>query len=340
MMLAPKIDKVESLGALTTVGSSTPAAVAADFAELLAGITAKPGAEATVPTVAPQIFGLTMNLKRTDLAFVDREESTVVNHTSTQTERAEPTIETGLAEAEEKGAVIATRMLPVVDGLPFITNLVILVATTQDVVVEGKALRPTKLPIVDRAAEKAAIQPVDPRIAIAPPAFVDAEKISSRASIDTPDLSIAVAIDLRSGTLPQTSDKPAPPMPDRVATFAPLIADAMRDLVTLGQNKDVRFNVRPEVLGPVAVMIEHGPGGPTLRLGVETPAAAMAVRQAEPMMNDARGNASFVQVTVDLNAPDQRARSGRAPIIAKRRSDDDSRPIEHRATLAATGRYA
>lgn len=339
-MLAPKIDKAASLGALTTVGSATPAAVAADFAGLLAGLTARPGAEATVPTVALQIFDLTMNLKQTDLAFDDREESTVVNHTSTQTEHAEPAIESGLIATEEKDAVIATRILPVVNGLPFITNTVILVATTQDVDVEGKALRPTKLHIVDRAAEKAPIQPVDPRIAIAAPAFVDAEKIPLQASIDTPDLSIAAAIDLRSGTLPQTSDKPAPPMPDRVATFAPLIADAMRDLVTLGQNKDVRFNVRPEVLGPVAVMIEHGPSGPTLRLGVETPAAAMAVRQAEPMMNDARGNTSFVQVTVDLNAPDQRARSGRAPIVAKRRSDDDSRAIEPRATLAATGRYA
>jgi hypothetical protein len=339
-MLAPKIDNVESLGALITVGSSTPAAVAADFAGLLAGITAKPGAEATVPTVAPQTFDLTMNLKRTDLAFDDREESMVVNHTSTQTELAEPAIENGLIALEEKDAVIATRMLPVVDGLPFITNTVVLVATTQDVEVEGKALRPTKPHIVDRAAEKAAIPPVDPRIVIAAPAFVDTEKISSRASVDTPDPSIAAVVDLRPGTLPQTSDKPTPPMPDRVATFAPLIADAMRDLVTLGQNKDVRFNLRPEVLGPVAVMIEHGPGGPTLRLGVETPAAAMAVRQAEPMMNDARGNASFVQVTVDLNAPDQRARSGRAPIVAKRRSDDDSRAIEPRATLAATGRYA
>ena len=58
------------------------------------------------------------------------------------------------------------------------------------------------------------------------------------------------------------------------------------------------------------------------------------------MMNDARGVAPFVQVTVDLNASDQRGHRARAPINAKRQSGDAATPIEHRTTLAATGRYA
>ena len=190
---------------------------------------------------------------------------------------------------------------------------------------------------VDHEPEKVGLPQNHTRTVSVVPVVSDTAKSVTRVSIDNAESVVVALADTRAAPLLQPIDKPASTTPDRVATFAPLIADAVRDLVHLAQDKDVRFHVRPEALGLVAVTIERDAAGPTLRLAVETQLAAQAVRQAEPMMNDARGNAPFVQVTVDLNASDQRGRHARAPINAKRQSDDAPTPIEHRTTLAASG---
>lgn len=205
---------------------------------------------------------------------------------------------------------------------------------------EPAAPAPEKPRVDERSVKLAASRPFNPPIMIAASPIFEPVKPATRAGIDKPELSVTVPGDLRPATLIPTIDKPAVTLPDRAPTFAPLIGDAVRDLVNLAQDKNVRFNVRPEVLGPVAVIIERSEAGPTLRLGVETQAAVQAVRQAEPMMNDQRGQAPFVQVTVDLNAPDQRGRPSRAPTIPKRHDEGNSNPIEQRTTLAVTGRYA
>lgn len=133
---------------------------------------------------------------------------------------------------------------------------------------------------------------------------------------------------------PSTSDRAA-------ALFSVQIAALARDVVVVGAERDVRFNLRPEMLGPVAVTIERRDDGPTLRLGVETPAAVQAVRQAEPALTDAaaRTGSPFVQVSVDLQSPGQRDRPARAASLIKRGRDDVLlAPIE--PAVVTSGRFA
>ena len=124
------------------------------------------------------------------------------------------------------------------------------------------------------------------------------------------------------------------------SAFFAQIATLARDVMVVSSDKDVRFNVRPETLGPVAVTIERGNDGPVLRMSVETPFAVQVVRHAEPMLSDAaaRSGAPFVQVSVDLNAPGQRERAPRAALM-KRSRGIASQPLESIAT-AKTGRFA
>ena len=125
---------------------------------------------------------------------------------------------------------------------------------------------------------------------------------------------------------------------DRSPTFSAHIAVAIREVMSFARDRDLQFTLRPEMLGPIDVTIERSEAGQTLRLGVETPAAVQTVRAAEPILNDVRGGAPFVQISVDLNAPDSRGRPVRAPIVVRRlREDALSAQITH---TASGGRYA
>ncbi len=140
-------------------------------------------------------------------------------------------------------------------------------------------------------------------------------------------------------TSPMTIDKLMAPMPDRVSTFPGYVADAAHDILRMTGDADMRFNVRPETLGQIAVTIQRSEAGLGLRLGVETPAAVQAVRQAEPMLNDVRGHVPFAHVSVDLNSPDTRGRSARVtPLVRRARGDD--REIMLQPAPVTTGRYA
>ena len=174
---------------------------------------------------------------------------------------------------------------------------------------------------------------------IAASAVVDPVKRPANATSQPTELLIAPQADTRPALAAPAIDKPLLPMPERIATFAPIIADAVRDLASIAQNKDLRFNVRPETLGAVAVTIERTDAGPALRLGVETAAAVHAVRQAEPMMNDPRGAAPFVQITIDMNAPDSRGRSPRAMPLQHAAHDHVSEQMQSQQPVSA-GRYA
>jgi hypothetical protein len=111
-------------------------------------------------------------------------------------------------------------------------------------------------------------------------------------------------------------ERALPTLVERMVAFTPTIIDVARDLAQLGDARDMKFNVRPEILGPVAVTIERTDIGPSLRLGVESPAALQAARQAESGLNDPRHGNPFVNVTVDLTASDQRGRAPRAvPVL-------------------------
>ncbi len=107
---------------------------------------------------------------------------------------------------------------------------------------------------------------------------------------------------------------PAATPADRAPVFAMHIAEAARDVLAATGDADVHFSVRPERLGPVFVTIERGDAGSSVRLGLDTPAQVQAVRQAETILNDARGGSPFVEVTVDLASEDARGRSARAPV--------------------------
>jgi hypothetical protein len=131
-----------------------------------------------------------------------------------------------------------------------------------------------------------------------------------------------------------------PGLVDRGPAFAPMLTQIARDVLALSADRDVRFNLRPDVLGPVAVTIERTDAGTHLRLGVETQSAVQALRAAEPMLNDGRSAAPFVQVSVDMNAPDQRSRHGYRPAVALRRDDDHSPDIFDQRGPVAAGRYA
>jgi hypothetical protein len=133
-------------------------------------------------------------------------------------------------------------------------------------------------------------------------------------------------------------ERALPTLVERMVAFTPTIIDAARDLAQIGDARDMKFNVRPETLGPVAVTIERTEVGQNLRLSVETHAAVHAVRQAEPVLNDPRHGNPFVNVTVDMTASDQRGRSSRAaPMV---RQDRFAIPDEDRTAPAVTGRYA
>jgi hypothetical protein len=136
----------------------------------------------------------------------------------------------------------------------------------------------------------------------------------------------------------QGIERALPTLVERMIAFKPTIIDAARDVAQVGDARDLRFNVRPETLGLVAVTIERTDAGQSLRLGVETPAAVQAVRQAEPTFTDARSGNSFVNVTVDMTASDQR---GPVPRVATAmRQNPLDIPDDQSSAPALAGRYA
>lgn len=139
-------------------------------------------------------------------------------------------------------------------------------------------------------------------------------------------------------TLTPAIERALPTLVERMVAFNPALIDAARDLAQMGDARDMRFNIRPETLGPVAVSIERTDAGQNLRLGVETAAAVHAVRQAEPTFNDPRTGNPFVNVTVDLTSSDQRGRPLRA--VPAARQQTRAIPNEDRTAHAIAGRYA
>ena len=205
-------------------------------------------------------------------------------------------------------------------------------------------------PIIHRTAELPVSASNPEKPIVAPPAIVPSPDRVVAAELPVPKL--ATQIDRVEVQMPVTelrgpstvplavADKPLSYPVDRAVTFAPMLVQIARDVLALSADRDVRFNLRPDVLGPVAVTIERTEAGPNLRLGVETHAAVQAVRAAEPMLNDSRSAAPFVQVTVDMNAPDQRSRNGYRPVAVPRRGDGHSTDNIIERSPVVTGRYA
>ena len=170
---------------------------------------------------------------------------------------------------------------------------------------------------------------------------VEVTRPQSPISLDIVSPVLTPVLDVRAAfSMPSSSiDKCVPIQLDRSPAVTAQIADVARDVLNVTTDKDVHFTVRPEALGPVAVRIERGDAGPSLRLGVETQAAVQAVRQAEPMLSDSRSNAPFVQVTIDLNSSAQRGRSVRQIMQSKPRRSESSENVMTQAPVIAA-RYA
>jgi hypothetical protein len=208
-------------------------------------------------------------------------------------------------------------------------------------------LHPADLPVPQAAGDKAQ-QLIAPQVASATdipaaPQLAElrqvAEPINTSAAPIASDNSGRIIAAAGRGEMAGDTGSP---MPDRGASlFSAHVAALARDVVSMGTERDMRFNVRPEILGPVAVTIERREDGPTLRLSVETPMAVQAVRQAEPALNDAaaRAGSPFVQVSVDLQSPGQRDRPTRAAPLMKRGRDDVTIPGIEQAAVTS-GRFA
>ena len=234
-------------------------------------------------------------------------------------------IDNGVAPAEPQPPLVITVYVP-----PIMTQ----------VQPDSAAPRSFKSRAAEGSADRRSAAIDEINIAVAAPVVIEPIKPTAKSRAAQPEPTVA-ALDQRPQTLVhvQTSDKPVLALPDRLAQFVPLITDAVRDIVSIARDRELHFSVRPDTLGQVAVTIERGDAGLGLRLGVETPTAVQAVRQAEPILNDSRGNAPFAHVTVELTSSDQRGRPARAAMIARRGRDDINGQIETRTT-ALTGRYA
>ena len=191
-------------------------------------------------------------------------------------------------------------------------------------------------------------QPIAAIIALLADAQSKRQISEQRAVRDLPDGMIPATVQdlqtrpLISATSGQTAIDAGTQNPDRGASlFAAQVSAVARDVVSVSIERDLRFNVRPETLGPVAVTIERRDEGPALRLGVESHVAAQAVRQAEPALSDIAGRAGspFVQVSVDLQSPGQRDRPTRAATHI-RRERDVVVPSNNDQAAVTSGRFA
>ena len=370
-MITTKLDLADSLGAIIGAGLPTRLSAGPAFAEMVATaglpmVTVKAPVIADAPSVpkaadqvtadAPAISPKSISCIAPDTCQPQPTRiDAVASKDGPQTPGAGPSADraTDDAKTDTRDNAVSIGVAPC--AVMSDAGIVISPAT---VVVDGALPYSDERQLID--PQPAEPEPIKPRIAnrvvettepvthanqvatsaIAAPTMFEAIRPASRRIVDVVDPAVAAPADQRpvALTMPPTIDRSATPLPERMASFSPLIADAVRDLVTIAGDKDVRFNVRPESLGPVAVTIERGDAGPTLRLGVETPAAAQAVRNAEPALNDSRGNASFVQVTVDLTSPDGRSRNARAAALAQRGRGETHETII--SPPANAGRYA
>jgi hypothetical protein len=202
---------------------------------------------------------------------------------------------------------------------------------------------PVRLVAMARKVEPVAGTPVEPKaIPVTPSAIMmlamPGAEAKRKADLPEPIATLGAEQRMPLQPLPMI-EKVAVAVAARTPVFAVQIADVARDVLRITGDAEMRFNVKPDTLGPIAVTIERGDAGLGLKLGVETPAAVQVVRQAEPMMNDVRGNAPFVQVSVDLNSPDARGRQARAATLIRRARQDD-REIMLQHAPVTTGRYA
>ncbi len=361
--MTPQLNIANVIGLPTGAGITVPQAATPDFAALFASVAVAPSGEGTVPAVTaePVKFEPVVPL------LANETESAVPVALSAPAQLAKVPAPIRAVGSQKPGAVapltdearskasagaigtdvptdVSKSLSLVVDPLIIVDAIMPPVteafdqnaATEIAPVVDGS---PVTQPLPKRIAAPEVSLPDVPLVANAASVVVEFGKRTASAITERTELSVAPVGDMRPTTLIAASDKLVMPVADRIATFAPIIADVARDMIAIAQDKDVRFNVRPDILGPVAVTIERTDAGPTLRLGVETQAAVQAVRQAESTMNDARGSAQFVQVTVDMNAPDSRGRSPRTMPPPRTVQDDVSEQMQL-LHPAATGRYA
>lgn len=343
-MITPQLNIAESLSLPTGTGVTLPQAATPDFAALFASVAVAPSDEGSEPTVA--------------IEFVMSEP--VVLSFPTGTESVMPVALPALAQFSIMPAIsvaLGTQTPAAVMSIveedssttsvePFPADAGTTATTTSEPVTVSPTfvsatILPSGPPVTlaepQRNVASKALDPDAAVVAIATSVVVEPAKRTTSAVVERIELSIAPLSEIRLAAVVTVPDKHFAPMPNRAATFAPIIADAVRDLVAIAHDKDVRFNVRPETLGPVAITIERTEAGQTLRLSVETQAAVQAVRQAEPMMNDARGSAPFVQITVDMNAPDSR---GRSPRMRPFQGAAQDRIFDVSQQPVSTGRYA
>lgn len=373
-MIAAKFDMLQGLGGLIGGNPAVPTGQSSDFGGMLAAMTSgnetdvaasmptaaepiiAPSAPAVIsagapvvitaggeepvmieaypqrPTAVPIVGNSRLPMPPASIAMMPK---------SAETLTGSPPIEDVLtAEGPERAEASRVSVTPESEPVP-IANLVEPRLIVPEVVAQSSPPHGPKLCALEHNEPK-----INPPLnavgtVIAAPALPDAVKPVRQSTVEITDTVNAVAVEQRVSltTTVLTPHKAVFAMPDRLPTFAPLIADAVRDLVTMSRDKDLRFNVRPEALGPVAVTIERSDAGFGLRLGVETPAAVQVLRQAEPMLNDVRGNAPFLQLTVDLNLAEQRGRPARTAMIPKRDHDAIVNEIEP-PTAMPSGRFA
>ena len=326
-MIAAALNIIDSLSAVIGAGAPSPTVDAPDFAAIMSEIT--DGQAEALPQRA-----------LVPLIRIEPVTSAPLSLDAGRTDHVEQSpFDTVSNAAKDALTLLDEPSLPEPD--PF---LAVAISFIERLHVAGTTVGPDASAPIKQAAnlpatETAPWMAVDAQIAVAAPALFEPDKRPANAPIEQTDLSAVPTTDFRPAVRLPVPHKLALPMAERAATFAPVIADAVRDLAVMAQDKDLRFNVRPEALGPVAVTIERSEAGPTLRLSVETQAAAQAVRQAEPMLNDARGHLPFVQVTVDMSAPDSRNRSPKNMLRPAQSTNEGSDRLQSPQS-APVGRFA
>jgi hypothetical protein len=368
MMVAAKIDAVEVLCAVMPGAPASPDGP--DFAAMIASVpqarladgTAPTGAVDPVlpalpmPTVAVEISPTPEDLVETEIDVapipVNWLESakghTVVMPRTLALSRGagagkeRPTEISQNPEVSQNGTTCTPNVVPliVVEIMP-----IKVVADDPALAIAAVApqIDPVRLAAMARKAEPVPGIPVEPKtIPVTPSAIMmlamPGADVKRKADLPEPIATPGAEQRMPFQPLPMI-EKVAVAVAARTPVFAVQIADVARDVLRITGDAEMRFNVKPDTLGPIAVTIERGDAGLGLKLGVETPAAVQAVRQAEPILNDVRGNAPFVQVSVDLNSPDTRGRQARAATLIRRARQDD-REIMLQHAPVTTGRYA
>lgn len=354
---------VDGLSLPTGSGASVPGSATTDFAALFACVAVVSSEGSSVPVA--------VTIPPTDELPIDTESDMPVTQAlptpfsitppiSTVTVRPDgalvaQSIDKASApkQAEPKAAVQqpddGDTPVPTADALLVSSAVALFVAGPVDQPINENAIAPiapaadqpvsNALPLTDRTVRHQAPVVDVAVVGIAATVVGEPAKRATGTPVERTESPVVLSIETRAAPLAQIPEKPLVPLSERAAPFAAIVSDAVRDLATLARDKDVRFNVRPEMLGPVAVTIERTDAGPALRLGVETHAAVQAVRLAEPTMNDARGSAPFVQITVDMNAPESRGRSPRAMPPQQAAENHVLEPIQRQLPVS-TGRYA